>query len=54
MVNWVGNNCSKLKVHCSKLKAFLFKGLKFKEFKSQQSTVNGQQSIGVGITAHGS
>ena len=30
MVNWVGNNCLSLM-------AILFKSLKFKEFKSQQS-----------------
>ena len=36
MVNWVGNNCSSLI-------AFLFKGLKFKEFNGLR--VNGQRSI---------
>ena len=37
MVNGIvgGNNCSRLKT-------FLFKGLKFKEFKSQRSIVNSQ------------
>ena len=33
MVNWVGNNCSRLK-------AFLFKGLKFKGLKFKGLRVN--------------
>ena len=43
-----------LKPHNSLLTAFLLKGLKFKEFKSQWSTGNGQQSIGLGIIAQSS